>query len=90
MGDGVLEIQNAKKEFDGDYTCHAVNSVGEATDFGTVNVGPSLTLRTDPPGNRLVFIVGQPMEIKCTAIGEPEPTVEWLHDPGPERGDLPR
>lgn len=36
------------------------------------------TLRTDPPGNRLVFIVGQPMEIKCTAVGEPEPTVEWL------------
>lgn len=42
LGEGVLEIQNAKKEFDGDYICHAVNSVGEATDFGTVNIGPSL------------------------------------------------
>lgn len=44
MGDGVLEIQNAKKEFDGDYTCYAVNSVGKASDFGTVNVGPSLVI----------------------------------------------
>lgn len=42
LGDGVLEIQNAKKEYDGNYICNAVNSVGEASDFGTVNVGPSL------------------------------------------------
>lgn len=23
------------------------------------------------------------------AFGDPDPEVEWLHDPGPERGDLP-
>ncbi|KAI1726706.1 immunoglobulin domain-containing protein [Ditylenchus destructor] len=89
LGDGVLEISNARKEHEGDYTCHAVNIVGEASDFGTVIVGPSLTVITTPAGPKIILTVGEPLEIKCEAFGDPDPDVEWLHDPGPERGDLP-
>uniref|UniRef100_A0AC35GUF6 Ig-like domain-containing protein n=1 Tax=Panagrolaimus sp. PS1159 TaxID=55785 RepID=A0AC35GUF6_9BILA len=92
LGGGVLEITDAQKEHEGDYTCHAVNIVGEATDHGTVHLGPSLTVRTHPSGPRIILTVGEPLEIRCEAIGskgDPDPEVEWLHDPGPERGDLP-
>uniref|UniRef100_A0A7E4VZA7 Basement membrane proteoglycan n=1 Tax=Panagrellus redivivus TaxID=6233 RepID=A0A7E4VZA7_PANRE len=89
LGDGVLDIVDARKDHEGDYTCHAVNIVGEAEDHGSVHIGPSLTVRTDPAGPRIVLTVGEPLEIKCEAVGDPDPDVEWLHDPGPERGDLP-
>ncbi|KAI6183631.1 hypothetical protein M3Y97_00509100 [Aphelenchoides bicaudatus] len=72
-----------------DYTCTAVNVVGEASDKGQVLISPSIKLVTTPHGPRITLKVGEPLEIKCEAFGEPDPDVEWLHDPGPERGDLP-
>ncbi|VBB30312.1 unnamed protein product, partial [Acanthocheilonema viteae] len=89
VGNGFLDFQNARTDMNGDYTCTATNIVGEASDHGSVNIGPSLTVRTSPPGPRIVLTAGEPLEVKCEAFGEPEPEVEWLHDPGPERGDLP-
>ncbi|VDM14315.1 unnamed protein product, partial [Wuchereria bancrofti] len=89
IGDGFLDFQNARADMNGHYVCSATNIVGEASDYAIVNIGPSLTVRTSPPGPRLVLTVGEPLEVKCEAFGEPEPEVEWLHDPGPERGDLP-
>ncbi|VDM94872.1 unnamed protein product [Thelazia callipaeda] len=89
IGGGFLDFQNARSDMNGDYTCTAINIVGKASDHGSVNIGPSLTVRTSPPGPRIVLTAGEPLEVKCEAFGEPEPEVEWLHDPGPERGDLP-
>ncbi|KAI6206597.1 Basement membrane proteoglycan [Aphelenchoides besseyi] len=90
LGEGVLEITNAKKSVhDGDYECRAVNIVGEASDKGSVNIEGSIKLITTPHGPKIIVAVGEPLEIKCEAFGEPDPEVEWLHDPGPERGDLP-
>ncbi|VDM42964.1 unnamed protein product [Toxocara canis] len=89
IGGGVLDFSNGRADLNGDYTCTAVNLVGEASDHGSVNIGPSLTVRTTPPGPRIVLTAGESLEVKCEAFGEPEPEVEWLHDPGPERGDLP-
>ncbi|KAK6737082.1 hypothetical protein RB195_019650 [Necator americanus] len=85
----VLDFANGRTELNGDYTCTATNPVGEASDYGSVNIGPSLTVKTTPAGPRLILTVGEPLHVKCEAFGEPEPEVEWLHDPGPERGDLP-
>ncbi|RCN28221.1 immunoglobulin domain protein, partial [Ancylostoma caninum] len=85
----VLDFSNGRTELNGDYTCTATNPVGEASDYGSVNIGPSLTVKTTPAGPRLILTVGEPLHVKCEAFGEPEPEVEWLHDPGPERGDLP-
>ncbi|CAD5212708.1 unnamed protein product [Bursaphelenchus okinawaensis] len=96
LGEGILEISKAKKSLhDGDYTCTASNEHGEASDKGTANINPSIKIIIDKPetgtplGPRIVLTVGEPLEIRCTAHGEPDPDVEWLHDPGPERGDLP-
>ncbi|KAK0394822.1 hypothetical protein QR680_000951 [Steinernema hermaphroditum] len=89
IGNNELELTDAKAYMNGEYKCHAVNIVGEASDTGTVNVAPHLEIKTTPPGPRIVLTVGEPLEVKCEAFGEPEPEVEWLHDPGPIRGDLP-
>ncbi|CAB3410943.1 unnamed protein product [Caenorhabditis bovis] len=88
----LLDFSNGRSELNGDYTCTATNPVGTASDHGTVNIGPSLIVKTDPPGPSLIVTVGEPLQVKCEAFGapgDPEPEVEWLHDPGPERGDLP-
>ncbi|KAK6015638.1 immunoglobulin domain protein [Ostertagia ostertagi] len=85
----ILDFANGRTELNGDYTCTATNPVGEASDYGSVNIGPSLTVKTTPAGPRLILTVGEPLLVKCEAFGEPEPEVEWLYDPGPERGDLP-
>ncbi|CAD6196919.1 unnamed protein product [Caenorhabditis auriculariae] len=88
----ILDFSNGRSELNGDYTCTATNPVGEASDHGSVNIGPALTVKTTPAGPRLILTVGEPLQVKCEAIGapgDPEPEVEWLHDPGPERGDLP-
>ncbi|TMS34405.1 hypothetical protein L596_002005 [Steinernema carpocapsae] len=93
IGNQEIELVDATTEMNGEYTCIAVNIVGEASDTGTVNIGPSLTIKTDPAGPRLVLTVGEPLEVKCEAFGEPEPEVESFiipkRDPGPIRGDLP-
>lgn len=88
----ILDFSNGRSELNGDYTCTASNPIGEASDHGNVNIGPSLTVKTNPPGPKLIVTVGEPLQVKCEAFGapgDPEPEVEWLHDPGPERGDLP-
>ncbi|WKX94185.1 hypothetical protein Q1695_011444 [Nippostrongylus brasiliensis] len=89
LEDNILDFANGRTELNGDYTCTATNPVGEASDHGSVNIGPSLTVKTTPAGPRLILTVGEPLHVKCEAFGEPEPEVEWLYDPGPERGDLP-
>ena len=52
-------------------------------------MSPSLQVRTNPTGPRIILTPGEALEIECIAEGDPDPDVEWLHDPGPERGDLP-
>uniref|UniRef100_A0A914BVB7 Basement membrane proteoglycan n=1 Tax=Acrobeloides nanus TaxID=290746 RepID=A0A914BVB7_9BILA len=90
LGGGVLEFASARKEHEGEYTCHAVNSVGEASDTGTIHLGPSIGVRVvGVDGSIYLVPKGKEVEIKCEAFGDPDPEVEWLHDPGPERGDLP-
>lgn len=96
LGDGVLEISNASKELhEGEYTCTATNPLGEASDTGRVNVNPSIDIRiTTPPEDkpapaRLKLIVGEPLEVKCEATGEPDPDVEWLQSVPPHKNTNP-
>jgi hypothetical protein len=85
LGDGVLEIVNASIELhNGEYTCTATNPLGEASDSGKVNIGPSIketivnVIDQKPAPQRLKMIAGEPLELRCEAEGEPEPDVEWL------------
>lgn len=32
---------------------------------------------------------GDPFELKCVGIGDPEPKIGWTVDMGPSRGDVP-
>lgn len=74
-----MEISNAnKKKHDGMYTCKVSNDVGSASDSGVVAINSDIIINITPPGPRLVFHVGDAVSIKCEAIGEPDPEVEWL------------
>lgn len=63
LEDNILDFANGRSELNGDYTCTAVNPVGEATDHGAVNIGPSLTVKTTPGGPKIILTVGEPLEV---------------------------
>ncbi|VDL78700.1 unnamed protein product, partial [Nippostrongylus brasiliensis] len=71
LEDNILDFANGRTELNGDYTCTATNPVGEASDHGSVNIGPSLTVKTTPAGPRLILTVGEPLHqfIRHPAIG---------------------
>lgn len=40
-----------------------------------MNIGNSLTVKTTPSGPRIIITVGEPLEVKCEAFGDPDPEV---------------
>ncbi|KAI6183937.1 Immunoglobulin domain protein [Aphelenchoides bicaudatus] len=90
LGNGVLEISNARKfEHEGEYKCQAANLAGMVVDRISVSVGQQITIQITPDRPKIFVTVGSPLEIKCQAFGEPNPDVLWTHDAGPSRGDRP-
>ncbi len=71
-------MTNARADMNGDYECLAVNNAGQASDHGTINIGPYLEVRTTPTGPTIRLTVGDPLNVKCEAFGSPDPKVEWL------------
>jgi hypothetical protein len=90
LGNGILEISNARKfEHEGEYKCQAGNVAGVVSDRISISVGPPLTIQITPNRQKIFVTNGSPLEIKCQAFGEPQPDVLWLHEPGATRGDRP-
>lgn len=54
---------------------HLSLSVSEAE---TIQLLDSYLPETTPNGPKIVLTVGEPLEIKCEAFGEPDPEVEWV------------
>ncbi|PAV89183.1 hypothetical protein WR25_06183 isoform C [Diploscapter pachys] len=97
-GDQLI-VESASEELDGEFFCSATN------DFGTGVSNPVKvevteeeippTARVEPriwngkPGEKHQFVCITTGSPTPEAKGDPDPEVEWLHDPGPERGDLP-
>ena len=77
-----MRLTDATMDLNGDYTCTAVNPVGEASDIGKVNILGGLKIEIIDPEGPVgpVYKVqkGDPIEIQCRAFGQPEPTIEWL------------
>ncbi len=52
-------------------------------------VSATLQVRIVPDKQTLRIPEGAPLHLECLATGSPEPTVEWIRDVGPSRGDVP-
>ena len=61
----ILDFANGRQELNGDYTCTAKNTVGEASDHGTVLIGDTIEITIEPSRKKFVFVVGDPVNIKC-------------------------
>lgn len=90
-----LQITDAREDNSGKYTCIGSNDLGEHRDTAELTVTKGdLVVKIIPGGyNGSIDIpYSDPLKLECVAEvgpGLPEPTVQWLHDEGPSRGDLP-
>ncbi|GIY10873.1 hypothetical protein CEXT_514601 [Caerostris extrusa] len=78
-----LRIEEAIPDHQGQYTCRAVNQVGQAA------CGAKLQVKTITPSERPSFIsplsnvmarAGQKLRLECSVTGQPQPDVSWLHN----------
>uniref|UniRef100_A0A5S6QFK1 Basement membrane proteoglycan n=1 Tax=Trichuris muris TaxID=70415 RepID=A0A5S6QFK1_TRIMR len=96
MGDYVQELPRGKLRFQhleesdvGEYVCSATNIHGTASATATVGISERLTVKVIPNVPELELFEGQPLSLECVAEGTPKPTIEWIFDMGPSRGDVP-
>ncbi|XP_046725155.1 basement membrane-specific heparan sulfate proteoglycan core protein isoform X3 [Silurus meridionalis] len=83
--DGVLIFPSAESTDEGEYTCRAFNTHGEHAarlvlyvQSSFVVAWPRVTIQ--PPV--ITIQQGQRAEFRCTATGNPAPSVEWTGGPG--------
>ncbi|XP_077312090.1 basement membrane-specific heparan sulfate proteoglycan core protein isoform X8 [Lithobates pipiens] len=85
---GILTIRNAQPEDAGIYICTGSNMFdmdeGNATLHVQAGTGTHPTAIIEP--RQLTVQQGQPAEFRCTASGNPPPTVEWT---GGQNGGIP-
>lgn len=85
---GILTIRNAQPEDAGIYICTGSNMFdmdeGNATLHVQAGTGTHPTAMIEP--RQLTVQQGQPAEFRCTASGNPPPTVEWT---GGQNGGIP-
>jgi len=75
-GELTLTINNLNPQDTSNYTCHAKNKGGEQRKNGTITVhfAPSFA---DHHITEVYSWAGKTKNITCTALGEPEPVIEW-------------
>ncbi|XP_010226739.1 PREDICTED: hemicentin-2-like, partial [Tinamus guttatus] len=85
-GGHILQLNMAQVTDAGLYTCRATNPVGtvERAVRLEVYVPPRIDSVADEDH---VVVVGQPLELQCSASGHPPPALTWLKDGLPLLGD---
>ncbi|XP_031423108.1 neural cell adhesion molecule L1-like protein isoform X3 [Clupea harengus] len=72
----VLNIQKVQQEDEGQYKCKAKNSYGEAVhSFHVIVEEPP---QWDAKPESQLSMIGSDVLIKCSAYGNPKPTVSWM------------
>ncbi|KAK2825049.1 hypothetical protein Q7C36_018976 [Tachysurus vachellii] len=84
---GVLTFPSVQRSDEGEYTCRAVNTQGEHTARAVLYVYSSPAGEVVKPTvtiNQSVLRAqeGTRVEFRCTATGNPAPSIEWTGDPG--------
>lgn len=78
---GSLQIENSREEDQGKYECVAENSVGTEHSKATVlfvkvrRVPPTFSR---PPPSMNEVMLGSNLNLSCTAVGSPMPSVRWM------------
>ncbi|XP_032884067.1 hemicentin-1 isoform X2 [Amblyraja radiata] len=78
-----LQIVNVLLEDAGRYTCVATNAAGEAQQHIRLNVHEPPTIEDGGLTLNKTVIVGNPIELKCKAAGNPIPAIIWFKDNRP-------
>uniref|UniRef100_A0AAY4BJ51 Neural cell adhesion molecule L1 n=1 Tax=Denticeps clupeoides TaxID=299321 RepID=A0AAY4BJ51_9TELE len=83
----LLTLAKIEEEDKGLYACRAKSSAGEASHFFKVSVEEPPQWAFEPPRSQLATI-GSDVHIKCSAKGNPTPTITWMMN-GELIGDSP-
>ena len=78
MDEKFLDISFGRTSLNGNYRCTATNPLGDDSDHGSVNIRPSLNVRTNPAGPTLTLAVGDPLNVRCEATGDPDAESKWF------------
>ncbi|XP_076878588.1 matrix-remodeling-associated protein 5 [Brachyhypopomus gauderio] len=78
FGNGTLLLQQMGKNDEGDYTCYAKNTLGEDAMKVSVQVVPNPPQISSKEQASLWAPLGQSVQMKCDATGEPPPTIIWI------------
>uniref|UniRef100_A0AAY4BJQ8 Neural cell adhesion molecule L1 n=1 Tax=Denticeps clupeoides TaxID=299321 RepID=A0AAY4BJQ8_9TELE len=73
----LLTLAKIEEEDKGLYACRAKSSAGEASHFFKVSVEEPPQWAFEPPRSQLATI-GSDVHIKCSAKGNPTPTITWM------------
>ena len=77
----ALIVMYSKPEDAGDYTCKAVNEAGDAESSAHLHISPLQTpAKFTSPVENVEVSEGEPVKLKCTVIGRPEPNITWFKD----------
>ncbi|KAK1804265.1 hypothetical protein P4O66_020302, partial [Electrophorus voltai] len=78
FGNGTLLLQQMGENDEGDYTCYAKNTLGEDAMKVSVEVIPNSPQISSKDHMSLWAPLGQSVQMKCDATGEPVPTIIWI------------
>ncbi|XP_055516059.1 hemicentin-1-like [Leucoraja erinacea] len=84
-GSHILQIPRVRADDAGRYTCQAVNEVGEDKLHYelVVLVPPTIPAGGEGFGEEITLTVNATIQLRCMAVGSPEPSITWLRDGQP-------
>ncbi|KAJ8348887.1 hypothetical protein SKAU_G00274760 [Synaphobranchus kaupii] len=78
LGNGTFLLKNIRKGDEGDYTCKARNKVGQDAMKVKIHLLPDSPRILSKDDVSIWGLLGEPVHIKCQAIGEPTPVITWF------------
>ncbi|KAG5843607.1 hypothetical protein ANANG_G00152700, partial [Anguilla anguilla] len=78
FGNGTLLLMQIGKGDEGDYTCKARNRFGQDVMKVRIHLLPDSPRILSKDEVSIWGVLGEPVHIRCQAIGEPTPTITWF------------